>query len=539
MKTQMSELLLGIVLNAHLPFVKHPERDRILEDDWLFSGITETYLPMLGLFRRLEEAEVPFKLTLSVSPTLLAMLLDPFLQERYVRHLERLIRFADLEVERTGGEPRLNELARMYRGFFQDAYELYELQCRRNIVEPLKQLQQRGFLNIITTSATHAFLPLFEAYPDAVDAQILLAVQEHERIFGARPKGFWLPECGYFPGLEEMLKRRGIEYFFVDAHAICHAEERPRYGVYGPLACRNGVAAFGRDPQTSSMVWSAEEGYPGDISYRYFYGDIGFELPLSDIEWYMIDGSIRTSTGIKYRANADGGKALYDREAALTKTEEHAENFLYRCLNLQTVLQKHVDRRPMVVCPFDAELFGHWWFEGLVWLETVLRKCCTAEFPLRLSFPSDYLAAYPENQRATPCFSSWGSKGYSEVWLNGSNDWIYRHVHKATERMAQLVQMFPKTNGIRRRMLNQAARELLLMQASDWAFIMKTGTTVPYARRRTREHIHNFSRFYEALLANHVDMEWLARLERKNSVFPDMDYRVFSSSEPTTQASND
>jgi 1,4-alpha-glucan branching enzyme len=141
--------------------------------------------------------------------------------------------------------------------------------------------------------------------------------------------------------------------------------------------------------------------------------------------------------------------------------------------------------------------------------------------------PLEYMEEQTKNQIATPSYSSWGNKGYAEVWLNGSNHWIYRHVHKAAERMQQLAQMFSTTNGVRKRALNQAARELLLMQASDWAFIMKTGTTVPYAIRRVREHIHNFNRIYDTLLTNNLDLGWLTKLEEKNNIFPEIDYSIF------------
>jgi 1,4-alpha-glucan branching enzyme len=526
----MAEGFINFLLNAHLPFVKHPEKEGILEEIWLFEGISETYLPLLRVFQRLEADNIPFKITISMSPTLVSMLMDSLLQERYVRHMEKLIDLARSEIKRTRSQSELNNLARMYLDIFKRNYDDYEKKYGRNIVEPFIHFQRKGYVELITTSATHAFLPLYQEFPKSVEAQIRNAVGEHERFFHRKARGLWLPECGYYPGLEQYFERYGIDFFFVDAHGIIFADKRPKYGVYAPVVCENGIAAFGRDPESSRIVWSAEEGYPGDISYRDFHRDVGFDLPLDYIRSYILDGDIRIATGIKYFANTDPGmeKAVYNREEADKKVEEHAENFIYRCVKQVARLRDCMDRPPLVVCPFDAELFGHWWFEGLVWLEKVLRKIHSGDNELQLITPVEYLKIFRDNQAATPSFSSWGSKGYAEVWLNGSNDWIYRHLHKAIERMTHLAHVFPSMDGFRKRALNQAARELLLMQSSDWAFIMKTGTTVPYAVERTKEHIHNFNLIYDALFTNNLDLEWLSRIEKKNNIFPNIDYNDFA-----------
>jgi len=518
------------LLHCHLPFVRHPEHPRFLEEDWLFEGISETYLPLLRVIDRLREARTAVRLTVSVSPTLLTMLSDELLQDRYTRHLERLLELAGKEVERTRSQPHFNRLAWMYLDLFSRNYEDYTSKSRRNIVPELVRFRELGLLELITSAATHSYLPLLEKYPTAVDAQIRLAVELHEKVLGSRPRGIWLPECGYFPGLEEFLEKHGLEYFFVDTHGILFADRRPSYGNFAPIVCENGTAAFGRDPEASRAVWSAEEGYPGDISYREFYRDIGYDLPLEYIRPYIHEGDVRINTGIKYYAITGPGdrKRPYDREEALGKVEEHSENFIYRRRKQFERISELMDRPPLIVAPFDAELFGHWWFEGPEWLESLFTKLDQSAPELKLVTPLEYLSLYRDNQTATPSYSSWGNKGYSEVWLSGSNDWIYRHVHKAVERMSRLAKLFVSTNGVRRRALNQAARELMLMQASDWPFIMKTGTTVPYAVKRIREHIFNFNKIYDTLLTNQLDLAWLTRVEARNNIFPDIDYRIFS-----------
>ncbi|OHD71846.1 MAG: glycoside hydrolase [Spirochaetes bacterium RBG_16_67_19] len=520
---------LALVLHSHLPFVRHPEAERFLEENWLYEAITETYLPLLAVFERLERDGVPFRLTLSVSPSLAEMLGDPLLQSRYLSHLERLQELAEREVNRTWGDARLSGLARMYLERFRACREAYEGKYQRNLLAALAGLEQRGHLELITSCASHSFLPTLSLVPHAVRSQVAVAVRSHIRHFGGYPRGFWLPECGYYPGVEEFLREQDLHYTFLETHGLLYADRRPRYGVYAPVACPNKVAVFGRDPDSARAVWSSEEGYPGDPVYREFYRDIGFELPLEDLGPFLYDGGLRAHTGIKYWAitAAEGDKAPYQREAALKKCEEHAEQFVRDRLHQAERLRPHMDRPPLIVCPYDAELFGHWWFEGPEWIEALLRRLARSAEKLRMVTASDYLEAHSELQVLQPCFSSWGNKGYAEVWLESSNDWIYRHLHKQAERMQDLARRFPNEKGLRRRALNQAFRELLLAQASDWAFIMKTGTTVPYAVKRTREHIHNFTRIFETVMENEIEQEWLLGLEARNNIFPEIDYRLF------------
>jgi 1,4-alpha-glucan branching enzyme len=520
---------LALVLHAHLPFVRHPEAERFLEENWLYEAITETYLPLLAVFERLERDGVPFRLTLSVSPSLAEMLGDPLLQSRYLGHLERLLELAEREVNRTRGDARLSELARMYLERFRACREAFQGKYQCNLLAPLAGLEQRGRLELITSCASHGFLPTLSLVPHAVRAQVAVAVRSHIRHFGDYPRGFWLPECGYYPGVEEFLREQDLRYTFLETHGLLYADRRPRYGVYAPVACPNKVAVFGRDPDSARAVWSSEEGYPGDPVYREFYRDIGFELPLEDLGPFLYDGGLRAHTGIKYWAitAAEGDKVPYQREAALKKCEEHAEQFVRDRLHQAERLRPHMDRPPLIVCPYDAELFGHWWFEGPEWIEALLRRLARSAEKLRMVTASDYLEAHSELQVLEPCFSSWGNKGYAEVWLESSNDWIYRHLHKQAERMQDLARRFPNEKGLRRRALNQAFRELLLAQASDWAFIMKTGTTVPYALKRTREHIRNFTRIFESVMENEIEQEWLLGLEARNNIFPEIDYRLF------------
>jgi 1,4-alpha-glucan branching enzyme len=521
--------MISMVLHAHLPFVRHPEYESFLEESWLFEALSETYLPLLRVFKSLEKDSVPFKMVLSISPTLVSMLKDEFLQERYISHVEKLIELADKELLYTQeNEPAAYDLALMYRDLFVQNLKDYTETYERNLVKELVHFQKKGNLELITTTATHAFLPCFREYPEMIKAQILAAVELHDSVFGVMPDGLWLPECGYFPGLEEYLKPFGLRYFISASHGILYADERPELGVYGPLSCPNGVAVFGRDKAASRAVWSTDDGYPGNSLYRDFYRDIGFDRPRDYIDAYTNAGN-RVNTGFKYYAITDktdlGNKNYYDIKAADLKVREDAADFVQKRVEQIDKLSSLMDRKPIIICPYDAELFGHWWFEGPKFIEEVFRGIATST--VVSASPIDYLDMYPHNQKATPAFSSWGDKGYGQVWVDGSNDWIYRHLHKLIERMIELVDRYPDESGLKERALNQAAREVLLSQASDWPFIMKTGTTVPYAVKRVKTHIHNFNFIYESLCRNVVKTEWLTKLEKSNNIFPGINYRMF------------
>jgi 1,4-alpha-glucan branching enzyme len=520
---------LALVLHGHLPYVRHPEYDQFLEEDWLYEAITETYIPLINVFDGLVGDNVDFRLTLSLSPTLVSMLADPLLQERYLRHLDRLIELTEKEIVRTKREPAFNTLARMYRGIFQNSRSVFEDAYGRDLVSAFRKFQNLGKLEIITSAATHGFLPLMEN-PNAVRGQIMTAVDFHRKHFGRTPPGIWLPECGYYEGLEGILKEAGIRYFFTDAHGVYHASPRPKYGVYAPLICPSGVAAFGRDMESSKQVWSSLEGYPGDYQYRDFYRDVGFDLDFEYVRPYLHADGMRTSLGIKYfRITGESEyKEPYVRRAALERAAVHADNFLEnRKKQVEWLSGMLEGREPIIVAPYDAELFGHWWFEGPEWLNFLLRKTVFDQSTLRLITPARYLAENHDSQSATPSGSSWGFMGYAEVWLDESNDWIYPHLHKAADRMTELARTFRDADGLLQRALNQAARELLLAQSSDWAFIMKTGSHAEYAAGRTKTHILRFTKLYEDIEGNRIDEQWLSDIEYKDNVFPEIDYRVY------------
>jgi len=524
---------LCLVLHAHLPYVHHPEHADCIEENWFYEAMTETYLPLLDVFERLVDDGVDFRVTMSLTPPLASMMANELLRSRYLRHLESLIELAHKEIERTRWLPEFHETAKMYLRRFERCHNLYVEKHKQDLLAGFRQLAEAGKVELVTCGATHGFLPLLELQPQVVRAQVAVATQFHEETFGRPSRGIWNAECGYAPGLDAIVADFGVHYFFVDAHGILFADKRPKYGAYAPLFCPSGVAAFGRDLESSKAVWSAEEGYPGDFRYREFYRDVGYDLEFEYVRPYIHESGLRIATGIKYYKITDDNidlsqKQPYCEHDALEAAATHAGNFMFNRQKQAEWLRGHMDRPPMIISPYDAELFGHWWFEGPAFLEYLFRKIHYDQDEIICLTPSEYLERHPHNQVATPSMSSWGYKGYCEVWLEGSNDWIYRHLHKAADRMVEMANRFPNADGLLLRALKQAGRELLLAQSSDWAFIMKTNTMVEYAKKRTRDHLVNLSNLYFMVMNGKIDEAFLADLEWRNSIFPNIDYRAFA-----------
>jgi 1,4-alpha-glucan branching enzyme len=521
-----------LVLHAHLPFVRHPEYPEFLEEDWFFEALNETYVPLLAVLDGLLADGVDYRLTMTLSPTLLSMMTDSLLVARYHRYLDRLVALAEREVERTAREaPAFAEGARFYREELARVRFLFRERYGSDPVSAFRRHRDAGKLEIITCGATHGFLPLMDAVPQAVRAQVQVAAEHYRGLLDSGPRGIWLPECGYLPGHEQYLREAGLAFSFLESHGLTDAHPRPTHGVHAPILSPGGIVFFGRDVESSRQVWSAEAGYPGDPDYREFYRDIGWELPLDYLGDVIPDG-IRKNVGIKYHRVT--GKVPLDRKEpylrawAMEKAARHAGHFLEGRQAQVRRLAEDMDRPPLIVSPYDAELFGHWWFEGPQFLDFLFRKMHFDQDVVKPIGPTEYLERHPECEVAQPPMSTWGAKGYAEVWLNPGNDWIYRHLDVAAERMVALALRHQEPSDLERRALNQAARELLLAQASDWAFIMKTGTTVEYANKRTRDHIARFTYLYRALMGEEELREpILVEFEERDNLFPDIDYRVY------------
>jgi 1,4-alpha-glucan branching enzyme len=522
---------LCLTLHAHLPFIRHPEYPDFLEEDWLYEAVTETYIPLLDMMERLAGEGVHFRLNMSLTPPLCNMLSDELLMSRYRQKLEGLITLMEKELHRTRSLPQaFQDTARMYHDKFTRARRIFD-ECGGRILGRFRALQDAGYLEILTCCATHGYLPLM-VHEEARRAQISVAVDDYKRHFGRPPRGIWLAECAYAPGVDQILKDHGISFSFLDAHGVLFARPRPRFGVFAPIVAPAGVAFFGRDMETAQQVWSAEQGYPGDLNYREFYRDVGYDLDYNYIQPHLHEDGVRRNIGVKYHRITGrvplSDKAPYDPARARDTAASHAGNFLFNRERQVEHLAGLMGRPPLVCSIYDAELYGHWWFEGPDFMEYLLKKIHHDQNVFKTITPPEYLKLVPQQQVAEPEPSSWGDKGYHEVWLNASNDWIYPHLHMIAERMIRLANSHPSAEGLLKRALNQAAREVLLAQSSDWAFLMTVGTARTYSEKRTREHVDRFLALFQQIVDNRIDEGALAALEGKDNIFPSIDYRVYA-----------
>jgi 1,4-alpha-glucan branching enzyme len=518
---------LALVLHAHLPFVRHPEHESFLEEDWLFEAISETYIPLLAMMQRLVIDSIAFKLTMSITPTLCAMLRDDLLRERYVRHVDLLIELSQRELERNRKHKQLRSLAQFYLDHFRESRRLFVDVWQGDLLAQFDSLRQAGVLEIIACAATHGMLPIIQQQSRAAArAQVRIGCDDYRAKFDVDPNGFWLPECAYTPGLDAVLQEANIRWTILDAHGVMLGEPRPSRAIYAPYFTPAGPAVFARDRESSRQVWSAQEGYPGDPAYRDFYRDIGFDLPLEDVD--LITRGQRKFVGIKYHRITGRGaeKEFYDRAAAEKMADVHAAHYLEQRRRQLTEIH-NTDFEPIIVAPFDAELFGHWWFEGPRFLDSLIRKTHEQQ-DLALTTPSEYLASHSTQQTIQPATSTWGEKGHLEVWLDKSNSWIYPPLHVAARKMTEVARAHEDDHSpLSERVLRQLARELLLAQASDWAFLMRTGTARNYAAKRTTDHLARFDRLHHEFVSGAVDENFLRDCEWRDNLFPGVNWKYY------------
>ena len=528
----------SFVLHAHLPFVHHPESENYLEEQWLFEAISETYIPLLLNFEKLVNEGVDFRITMYMTPPLLNMLDNKLLQERYIKYLNSHIELAKKEIIRNQDNYSLKNLAQYYVDRYSNDLHVFKDIYNCNIITGFKHFQNIGVLEIITCGATHGYFPILYVNEKTVRAQIAVGVQTYEKYFGRKPRGIWLPECGYVPEADKYLREFGIQYVITETHGILYANPTPVYGTLAPIVSPDGIVAFGRDLESSRQVWSSINGYPGDYNYREWYRDIGYDAPYDYIKPYIATNGARVPTGIKYYriTGKDCEKDYYNVQWAWDSINKQAGHFFDSRERQITDAANFTKNPPIVLCPYDAELYGHWWYEGPNWLYTLFKKIYYDKCDFDLITPGEYIDKYPEIQISTPCRSSWGANGYSEVWLNPSNDYVHRHLHVAGDRMVELANLFTdekissmpeEISEITKRALNQCARELLLAQSSDWLFIITNGTMVDYAKKRIKDHIGRFTKLYYQLKNEKVDENFLKKIEIFDCIFPEVDYRIY------------
>ncbi|MBC7234005.1 MAG: DUF1957 domain-containing protein [Chloroflexi bacterium] len=547
------------VLHSHLPYVRKAGRWPHGEE-MLHEAIAETYIPLLNALFDLKGEGCTPRLTIGLTPILLEQLADPEVLahfELYVLEKLALVE-ADIQRHREKGSAHLLYLAEFYLNWYQNILQSFTERYKRNLVAAFRQLQDEGNLDILTSAATHGYLPLMER-DSTIYAQLKVGLETTRRHLGRPPRGIWLPECGYRPafvqdgtykpGIEEFLSALNLGYFFTDTHVIVGGKlvgkvAGDAIGPYGALPKRRlvvrvderpeakerttmrpyyvhsaNVAVYGRDERTGLQVWSAAHGYPGDFLYREFHRKDDH----SGLQYWRITG-----------AQVDlGQKDLYDPQPALKQVHLHADHFVH-------ILEEEVNRyyeatgKPgIVVSAYDTELFGHWWFEGVAWLKEVLRRLDKNDTVAPMT-AGDYLEAYPPDEVITLPESSWGQGGGHWTWLNPDTEWMWPLIHSAERRMEELVARYPQAEGELRQVLNQAARELLLLESSDWPFLISTGQAREYASGRFQQHLarfHHLASIAASGTFTDMDKHFLNNAAELDNPFPDIDYRVFAQRE--------
>ena len=510
----MTKGALALVLHAHLPYVRSSQPGS-LEEDWFFQALTECYLPLLEVLEHASQTpDCQAGITIGLSPTLLSLLHDDELKQRYPTWLDArlpLLLQADASLQKAAHH--LAETIERHRQSWKD--------CNGDLIQRFAQLQRVGVVDLLTCGATHGYLPLLRQNPEAIRGQLRTAVREHQRLIGERPLGIWLPECAYYEGLDQWMRDAGLRYAVLDAHGLLHAHPRPRYGVYAPICSRNGVAFFGRDSEATLPVWSAKDGYPGDPVYREFHRDLGWDLPLESLHPLGLDQP--RPLGLKLHRVTDhtlplDRKQPYDPEIAAQRVNQHAGHYLEGRRQQLAKLAGTMDIGPLLVAPFDAELFGHWWFEGPAFLAELFRQ--GPQKGVAFTRLRDVLTSAGQLQLCNPCPSSWGQGGYHNYWLNETNAWVVSEWGKAGEEMVRRC-----SRGVGKErdlvLLKQAARELLLSQSSDWSFILRAGTTTGLAKERIERHLARFWLLMQAIEGSEsVSDRWLSDVEHDDRLFP-------------------
>lgn len=491
-----------------------------LEEIWFLEALIECYVPLVRLCDRLIADGISPRLTLSLSPPLLNMLRDVSLRARSRQRWQATEDLARRDAEQATGLRRRN--AAWHARFLRETRELWDERCGGDLVTVLRGFHEAGHLELATTAATHAFLPAHQNQPATVEAQIAVGLDTFESAFGFRPTYFWLPECGYFPGVDDTLQRYGVRAFGLENHAVMQGKPPPPRGVRTPLTCPSGSRGLGRDAELSRLVWSAPEGYPGDPYYREFHRDGIYDLPPNLVGAWLAPNGTRLPSGLKYWrvTGHDGDKDWYEPEAAALRAREHAADFVGRIADNP--------ESGLWFAPFDAELFGHWWFEGPLWLEQVFRLLASST---GVEAQTATVAATESTDAATgtPAPSSWGMDGDHSYWVNRETDWIYPQLFNAARRFERLLEQRERqpASDLRQRALRQAARTLLLAQASDWPFLIKSGTAADLARDRLSGLLARFDAISEAIENDQIDAEQLRSFETIDTAFPDLDLQRF------------
>lgn len=528
---------LVLTLHGHLPWVNHPEYDNFLEEDWFFEGVADCYLPLLAMADGWARDGVDASFTMDLSPPLLSMMVEPNLIGRVARYLDARRTLIRRYLERLPLDSPFRPAAEHARDEAERRAAHFD-SIGRDLPGAFRRHWDEGRIELMTCGATHGLLPVLLDEGTA-RAQVFEAVRTHERILGRRPRGIWMPECGITPSSFDIFADAGLVFTFAEDRALLYGAPPPVYGALRPVWTSEGIAVFARDPVSGKEVWSASEGYPGDYRYREFYRDLGYDAPDEILDPHHKQGTgARKNMGLKLhritgKVSLDQ-KRPYSPDDAREAVEAHASHFVDMRVEQAYRAYDELGVWPCFTAAFDAELFGHWWYEGPRFLDGIIRRCAErAAFDPAAPKPMSawrYLEQEPRHQLLEPAVSSWGDGGAFRVWVNGENDWLWRLVHDCRERLGRQARRFAveRPGPLEERALKQATRELLLAQSSDWPFILTMGTQMGYARERPVTHLARAHRLLHGLETGQIPAEDLAQMEERDGIFPDVDPFAFA-----------
>ncbi|MGN0728802.1 1,4-alpha-glucan branching protein domain-containing protein [Treponema sp.] len=498
------------------------------QNSQIFSAITETYIPLLNMFARLEKENIQFKLGLAVSPSICALLSDPHIQDLYVEYLDALIELGKSEISRCSTMDCREQAQKCLERIEKTKADFVDL-YGKNILAQIRRYEKLGFLELIPTAATSAYLPHYSDFTEAINAQVETGLYSQRNFFGSTGDGFWLPFMGWDKALEIPLRSYGINYTVLDARSILFSEQCPDEGIFHPVRTKRSLVIFGNDPDTFQQI-AGEEGFCQNEVYRSQTRDIGFELPQESLGGYFGGSGARIPTGYKYWSNEseDGDTVPYNEQKAELQIIEDAFSFYSsKAEKLSQASECMGEKDAVLVCTIPAEFLGQKWHEGVAWLENVIR--CQAS---KRGFEFDLCRNLLKNQfslkKIEPYQCSANGLGYGEDLLDNSNSWMLRYTRKATQRIIDLAERFPSESSLKERLLNMAAKQVLLAQSGNWPAMIHDGQMLDYVESLFKDEILSFTKVFASLASNTVSTEWLTSCERKNPLFPWLNYRIFS-----------
>jgi len=520
----MIKKTLLFIFYAHVPYIYNEDGTEPFESSQFFEMLSYGFLPFLRMCARLEAENVPFKCALMISPILCEMLSDHLLQDRYIAFLDDHIAFAQKEFERVA-EPAQHPLHKLHLDLLTLNRNDFVNIHKKNILEKINGFVAKGYIEMLATSATPCFFPLYQDVPETLTAQIELGLNSFREHFSTVPSGFWLPAMGYNTGLDRTIKSYGIDYTVLESQSFLFADRPPTHGIFSPAMSEHGLAFLGKDRNACIEIIHPETGCYLHPNYLDTERDIGFELDERYLSSLFEVKKGRQATGICYYHRGSGER--YDAAAGVLQAEKDAERFIDNRLNVLSDIADILDTGHLCsACVLPFRFLGKIWFEGMHWLETVFRKL--AQMPdMDCALPADYLHKVRRIQSINPFYSSNLPSGYADELINSSNDWMFPRIKKATERMIDLAGRFPNDQGFKERTLNMAAKEVLLAQSVDWPLMANSNISAEYAAKRCEEHINSFTAAYEALGSGTISTNWLIKREKSYPIFSDMNYRFF------------